>query len=162
MTQEQTSIRGQVEAIISCDEFGKPYPSDRGSTVKTGLLSSGRAVMSPTPYPSTNDPASASPMSLISTNRVNRLITQSVWVMYDELTANDQPNDAITRSGLKETIEKLLVVYLQKGVILRFEVIVDDRNNPPSVLETGVPAIDVVWESVSGTFHQTSIRPNGT
>lgn len=58
------------------------------------------------------------------------------------------PNDAITRGDTIAKIRDLMEVYMLSRSILDYQIVCDDRNNPPSVVESGGLGLFVHWKAV--------------
>ena len=56
-------------------------------------------------------------------------------------------NDDILRRQLYQQFSELMDTFVARRLIVQYKVVCDDSNNPPSVVDTGLPAVIVVWRT---------------
>lgn len=69
-------------------------------------------------------------------------------------------NDELTRRALHSGVSTM-AHHLVTGMLIRKAIIAhDDRNNPPSAVESGYPNLNLTMELMRGGLYVTDIGPN--
>lgn len=62
-------------------------------------------------------------------------------------------NTAVTRALVETKIQRLMVQQANDRQIYDYEVVCDDRNNPPSVIENNNLVANINWTDIFGKKH---------
>lgn len=88
-------------------------------------------------------------LAAVNDRRILSAISQQLETAYCSLLDAEKfiINDAILRRQLFQMFTELMDTFVARRLIVQYKVVCDDSNNPPSVVDTGIPAVIVAWRT---------------